>query len=238
MPEALRSAVFVHGAGAGGWEWGAWARVFEAAGVAVLAPDLQPAPDGMAATRLADYAARVGDWVRAAPRPRLLVGASLGGLLAAMHADAADALVLVNPMPPAGLPGATPRPTVVRWGRGATLAGTRRALAGADDAAALFAFRRWRDESGAVLDEAARGQSLARPALPVLVITSLDDEDVPPATGEALARQWQATLWREPGTHVAPLLGRQAPALAARALAWANKMGSENINDSIGQFNR
>ena len=25
---AIRSAVFVHGAGAGGWEWTAWARVF------------------------------------------------------------------------------------------------------------------------------------------------------------------------------------------------------------------
>ena len=127
---------------------------------------------------------------------------------------------------------ATPRPPVVPWGRDATLAGTRRALAGTVDAAALFAFRRWRDESGAVLDEAARGRFVSCPAVPVLVIASLDDEDVPPATGEALAREWQATFWREPGGHVAPLLGRQAPALATRALAWASKMGSENINVS------
>lgn len=221
MPEPLRSAVFVHGAGAGGWEWGAWGRVFEASGMAVLAPDLQPAAGGLAATRLADYAAQVRAWVASAPRPRLLAGASLGGLLAAMAADAADLLVLVNPMPPAGLAGATPRPPVVPWGRAASLAGTRRALGDADEAAALFAFRRWRDEAGAVLDEAAAGQPVARPGVPVLVIASTGDEDVPAAGTAALADAWGAAFWREPGGHVSPLLGRSAPALAARAVAWA-----------------
>ena len=38
MSEASRTAVFVHGAGGGGWEWGVWARVFAAEGWAVLAP--------------------------------------------------------------------------------------------------------------------------------------------------------------------------------------------------------
>ena len=223
--------VFVHGAGGGGWEWAAWARVFAAAGFVVQAPDLQPAPGGLAATRLGDYAAQVGGWLSRAPRPRLLVGASLGGLLAAMHAGAAEALVLVNPMPPAGLPGAAPRPAIVPWGRRASLAGTRRALPGADDAAALFAFRRWRDESGAVLDEAARGVALPAPRVPVLIIASDADTDIPPAVSQALANAWSADLLAIPGSHVDPLLGRQAPALARDALAWfRRKRGSEGIN--------
>ena len=225
--------MFVHGAGAGGWEWAAWARVFAAAGLQVSAPDLRAAPAGLAGTRLADYAAQVRGWLAPMVRPRVLVGASLGGLLAAMNAGGADALVLVNPMPPAGLPGATPRPAVVPWGRTATLAGTRRAMPGADDAAALHAFRRWRDESGAVLDAAAAGIALAVPRVPVLVIASEADADIPPAAAEALATDWAATLLRVPGGHVDPLLGRQAPSLASQTLAWLHhKMGSEHINVS------
>ena len=40
------AAVLVHGAGGGGWEWAAWARVFAAAGLSVAAPDLRAAPAG------------------------------------------------------------------------------------------------------------------------------------------------------------------------------------------------
>ncbi|GAB2661299.1 alpha/beta fold hydrolase [Arenimonas aestuarii] len=220
MPEPLAAAVFVHGAGAGGWEWTAWARVFAAAGVAVAAPDLRPGPAGLAGTTLADYSAQVSRWLDAVPRPRVLVGASLGGLLAAMNAADADALVLVNPMPPQGLPDAPRRPAVVPWGRCASLAGTRRALPGADDAAALFAFRRWRDESGAVLDQAGAGVALAKPPVPVLVIISEADPDVPPACSQGLATAWNASAWRVPGGHVDPLLGRAAPELAERTLSW------------------
>ncbi|HEX5693445.1 MAG TPA: alpha/beta fold hydrolase [Arenimonas sp.] len=223
MPEPLRSAVFVHGAGAGGWEWGAWARVFAAAGVSATAPDLRAHPDGLAKTSLADYAAQVAEWLDAAPRPRLLVGASLGGLLAAMNGGRADALVLVNPMPPDGLPQAAARPAVVPWGSGASLAGSRRALPDADDAAAIFAFRRWRDESGAVLNQARAGVSVDKPGVPVLVIASDDDKDVPAAASLALAQAWGATTWQVPGSHAGPLLGRDAARLASRALDWASR---------------
>ena len=64
----------------------------------------------VAATHIEDYQAQVRAALAALPRPRVLVGASLGGLLAAMNAGAADALVLVNPMPPRGLPDAPRRP--------------------------------------------------------------------------------------------------------------------------------
>lgn len=235
QPRSTRTAVFVHGAGGGGWEWAAWQRVFAAAGWDTLAPDLRPAPAGLAATTLGDYAAQVHGWVAPAARPRVLVGASLGGLLAAMHADAADALALVNPLPPSGLPAAAPPPAVVPWGRTASLAGTRRALPDADDLAALHAFRRWRDESGRVLAEARAGVAVATPRVPVLVIASEADDDVPPASSAALAAEWGTTLWRVPGSHVGPLLGRQAPALAASVLLWLNAAaGAAGIQHPLG----
>lgn len=227
MPEATFAAVFVHGAGGGGWEWAAWARVFAAHGHALLAPDLRPGPEGLAATSLDDYASQVREWLAtargAAPgRGVVLVGASLGGLLALMNRAQADALVLVNPMPPDGSPGPGGAADIVPWGREASLAGTRRALPDADDLAALSAFRRWRDESGLVMRQARAGVDCADAPSPALVMASADDADVPAERSAALALSLGASLLRLPGSHVGPLLGRQAAAAAGQAVEWLN----------------
>jgi pimeloyl-ACP methyl ester carboxylesterase len=143
-------------------------------------------------------------------------------LLALRAADAADALVLVNPLPPVPWCDALPLRAdadVVAWRQTARLSGTRRALPDSDDVTALFAFRHWRDESGRVLRD-ARAVAIEPPTVPLLCIASADDEDVPMATTEALATAWGGDYWRVPGGHVSPLLGRQAPALAARVAAW------------------
>lgn len=226
-PESKFAVVFVHGAGGGGWEWAVWARVFAAEGHAVLAPDLQAAADGLAATCLADYSAQVGEWIAsariAAPGRRVaLVGASLGGLLALIHAAAADALVLVNPIPPDGLPGPVPEGATVPWGREASLAGTRRALPDADDLAALYAFRRWRDESGDVVRQARAGVPGSAVAVPTRILASADDADVPCEGSTELASKLSASLHRLPGSHVGPLLGRHAAGAAAAAVEWLN----------------
>lgn len=221
---AIRRAVLVHGAGGGGWEWNVWRRVFAAVAVDVHAPDLQPVAAGLAATGFDDYAAQVRAALEAVPGPRALVGASLGGLLALACADAADALVLVNPLPPAPWADRLPVrdwPDSVPWRRNARLASTRRALPDSDDATALFAFRRWRDESGAVLRHAHAGLVLDAPACPTLCIASSQDEDVPPDLTAELARAWDADLLRVASTgHVGPLLGRDAAAVAMQAAAW------------------
>lgn len=227
MSEARRAAVFVHGAGGGGWEWGVWGRVFAAHGYEVVAPDLMAGPQGLAATTLDDYRAQVRGWLAGVRHGHpgttvCLVGASLGGLLALANADVADALVLVNPMPPVGLPGPEPLPDIVPWGREASLAGTRRALPDSDDLAALYAFRRWRDESGRVLREARAGLALPRPACPVLVLASSADQDVPPEVSAGLAAGLGASLLELPGGHVTPLLGRGAAGAAALAVEWLN----------------
>ncbi|WP_146908648.1 alpha/beta hydrolase [Arenimonas daejeonensis] len=230
-PGPTRAAVFVHGAGGGGWEWGVWARVFAARGFEVIAPDLVAGPQGLAAMTLDDYRAQVRGWMAAVRRddpavPVCLVGASLGGLLALACADAAQALVLVNAMPPSGLPDAAPVPDIVPWGRTASLAGTRRALPESDDLAALHAFRRWRDESGLALRQARAGWPLPAPDCPVLVMASSDDTDVPPGTSATLAATLGARLQPLPGGHVAPLLGRQAAQAAGLAVEWLNEAGA------------
>ncbi|WP_158549234.1 alpha/beta fold hydrolase [Lysobacter silvisoli] len=219
-----RHAVLVHGAGGGGWEWELWAAALRAHGIDVRAPDLQPAAAGLAATTLDDYLDQVRDWIAAAPRPRALIGASLGGLLAAACAEAADALVVVNPLPPAPWATRLPQrdwPDVVPWRCDARLASTRRALADADEAAALYAFRRWRDESGAVLRAAHAGLGIAAPACAVLCVASAQDEDVPPALTLELAQAWGATpLQTLTPSHVGPLLGRDAARTAAQVARW------------------
>lgn len=225
MSDPLR-VLFVHGAGGRGWEWNVWRGVFDAHGVDTSAPDLQPSPRGLEATRFEDYRTQVVEAARtmSSSAPLALIGASLGGLLALAAADAvgASALVLVNPLPPAPLHERLPRrewPALVPWRRDATLAGTRRAMSGADAAACLYAFRRWRDESGAVMAEAAAGVVAAVSAR-VLVIAARDDGDVPAPVSLALARQLGADHVSCDGGHLDPLLGRDAAQAALLALHW------------------
>ena len=225
---ALRAALLVHGAGGGGWEWNVWRGVFEAAGIAVAAPDLQPVAAGLATTGFDDYLQQARQALLALPQPRAVIGASLGGLLALGVADAADALVLVNPLPPAPWHASlSPQawPDVVQWGRDARLDGTRRALPDADEATALFAFRHWRDESGKVLRTAYEGVTLARPSCPVSIVVSREDEDVPPAIAQAMAADWEADVLQTPsGSHVGPLLGREAAGIAGQTVEWLNRV--------------
>lgn len=219
----IAHALLVHGAGGGGWEWDAWCRVLRAHGIACHAPDLAPSRGGLESTRLADYIGQVRDALESLPRPRAVIGASLGGLLAIAAGDAADALVLVNPVPPAPWAAALPSrawPDVVPWHREARFDSTRRALDDADEATRLHAFRRWRDESGAVLREAQAGVALAVPACGILCIASNADADVPADITGDLAATWKADCLRVDAGHVGALLGRDAAAIARHAAGW------------------
>lgn len=219
----IRHALLLHGAGAGGWEWNLWREVFAARGIHAHAPDLQPAPAGLEATALADYRGQARAALAALPRPRAAVGASLGGLLAWLCGDLADALVLVNPLPPAPWAQELPPrdwPARVPWRREASLASTRRAMPDADEAAALYAMRRWRDESGAVLAQALAGIEAPWPECPRLCIASHGDTDVNPQTTARFAAAVGASLIALPGSHVGPLLGRDAARAAAQAADW------------------
>lgn len=182
---------------------------------------------GLAATCLHDYFAQARAAIETLPRPRVVVGASLGGLLAYANASLADALVLVNPLPPApwqqGLPEFSREGDTVPWLSTASLAGTRRALFDADEATCLYAFRRWRDESSAVLREAREGIALPLPTCPIFMIVSGKDEDVPENASLAFAEAVGARVLCLPeASHVGPLLGRGAADVATQAVDWLN----------------
>jgi len=226
--------VFVHGAGGGAWEWAIWRRVFVAQGWSAIAHDLQPGKRGLAQTHLHDYVGQVENWVgigegerdRGESARTVLVGASLGGLLALSVAQRAApaALVLVNPLPPAGIePRHEPRrwPDVVAWGSARSFVSTRRAMPDADDAARWFAFRHWRDESGNVLRAASRGAVVDVVACPMLIFAGERDADVAPAASRALAEMHGAEFRLLYGAgHLSPLLGRIASGVAQDAADW------------------
>lgn len=219
-------AIMIHGAGGGGWQWSIWAALFAAEGWPVLAPDLRPGESGLEATGFADYLAQLRDWRhRAGGRRQVLVGASLGGLLALASAAECPpaALVLVNPVPPRGVqprPAFPPRPSRVAWSTSPFVA-TRKAMPDAELAAARWAHARWRDESGRALDEAAAGIDLKMPVCPILVMASALDTDIPPATSRATAARIGAGFVVLPGCgHLGVLLGHAAARSAMQAAAW------------------
>ncbi len=106
--------IFVHGAFCGGWAFDAFRQPFEAAGYACLAPDLRGhAPDSkgaaVAGVSMSDYAKDIAELIRAEAQPPILVGHSMGGLVAQMAATraAVAALVLLAPSAPWGVAGAS-----------------------------------------------------------------------------------------------------------------------------------
>jgi predicted alpha/beta hydrolase family esterase len=216
-------AIFIHGAGGGGWEWNIWQRVFARSGWRTRAADLMPAAAGIAATRLEDYIAQVNAWCEQAAAPYVMIGASLGGLLAlrAQPKTFARGIVLINPLSARSLTSERLAQDIVPWGRERSLHGTRRALPDADDAACLYAFRRWRDESGAVLRAADQCIQVETSPMRALVLASEFDTDVPATASRALASALGADFRLLPAaSHVGPLLGRNAAAVAAASVAW------------------
>jgi pimeloyl-ACP methyl ester carboxylesterase len=112
------SVVMVHGAFCGGWVFDAFRAPFEAAGLRVEAPDLRghgPAdrPGDVAGLSMADYAADIAGLCRRLAAedgsPPILLGHSMGGLVAQMAArrTPVSALVLLAPSAPWGVLGSS-----------------------------------------------------------------------------------------------------------------------------------
>ena len=221
-------AVFVHGAGGGGWEWNKWVHEFKKAGWKCVHPDLVPASNGIALTGFDDYRKQVSAWIKKHRKyPLVIVGASMGGVLAlkANEEFQPDALVLVNSVSPKGIGNHKTKvfPPVVEWSKG-TFKETQDSMPDSDTETIQFAYKHWRDESGAVLTAISEGISVDQPICPLLVILGDRDSDVPNAVGTEMAKQFMGDLKIYSGmSHVGPLLGTRAPEVALDTLAWLNK---------------
>jgi pimeloyl-ACP methyl ester carboxylesterase len=106
--------VMIHGAFCGPWAMDGLKEKFEAAGYKVTAPwlrfhDENPPPPALGTTGLLDYVADLEGDIAALKAPPILVGHSMGGLLAQMLAARTKvrALVLLAPSPPWGIPPTT-----------------------------------------------------------------------------------------------------------------------------------
>jgi pimeloyl-ACP methyl ester carboxylesterase len=103
--------IMVHGAFCGGWTFDAFRTPFEAAGHSVMTPDLigHDGVSSAAGLSMLDYARQIGRLIETCERPPVLIGHSLGGLVAQMAAARAPVskLILLAPSAPWGVSGGT-----------------------------------------------------------------------------------------------------------------------------------
>ena len=218
--------LLVHGAGGGSWEWQIWQRVLAAKGFKTHALTLQPHPgddvaSGFEHTTFDSYLRQVHQALEQS-KAKIIIGASLGGLLAAETAAFAGpkALVLVAPIPKIGM--GKPAPTEPkRWAASADLANTMRALPDADAASVFFAHQNWRDESHHVLAAAYAGRNFDDFSGASLMLLAQNELDL----SNAELRRWAGSaamdvLQIEGASHAGLLLGRHASVAAEAAVHW------------------
>lgn len=103
--------IMVHGAFCGGWTFDAFRGPFEAAGHRVLTPDLigHDGHGSAVGVSMSDYARQIARLAQSCETPPILVGHSLGGLVAQMTASRAriSKLILLAPSAPWGVSGAS-----------------------------------------------------------------------------------------------------------------------------------
>ncbi|HSZ53679.1 MAG TPA: alpha/beta hydrolase [Caulobacteraceae bacterium] len=110
-----RPIVMAHGAFCGGWAFRRFRRPFEAAGHKVTAPDLPghedlPHRQPVAGLSMADYAQALARVIAAQESPPVVIGHSLGGLVAQLAAARApvSGLILLAPSAPWGVAASSP----------------------------------------------------------------------------------------------------------------------------------
>jgi pimeloyl-ACP methyl ester carboxylesterase len=202
-PSGARALLLVHGAGSGPWVFDAWPGFFRALRVETV--DLQVGLDPAVAT-MGQYAAAIGRVAERLPRPRVLVGWSMGGLAAMMAARCADALVLLEASAPGEVQGFHPEVAPA---------------AGAFDPEREYgpfpAGIRARPESSLGRAERKRGISVPAISCPTLVVYG---EEFPDERGRRLAKRYGARELFLPGkTHWDLVLDPEAIRAVAREIS-------------------
>jgi pimeloyl-ACP methyl ester carboxylesterase len=108
----------IHGMWGGAWHWEEWEKFFKAKGFRCLIPPLRhhnvdpksKPPKGLGCMGLHDYAKDLEEEIKNTNEKPILIGHSMGGLLALMLSgrNLARAAVMITPAPPAGINALTP----------------------------------------------------------------------------------------------------------------------------------
>lgn len=215
----------VHGAFCGGWAFDQLRKPFQTAGHTVLTPDLRghdsDAPGGaVVGVSMRDYADDIARLCTDQPEPPVLLGHSMGGLVAAMAAAKAPvrALVLLAPSAPWGVSASSMEEAATAFGL--HMLGPFWAQSVAPDAGLMKRYsldRMSHDEREAVVSrlcpESGRAlwetlnwwldpfmtTSLGEAAAPCLVITGERDVVHPPGTVRQTAARLGAAFIEAPG---------------------------------------
>ena len=248
-----KTIVMIHGMWCGPWCWSNYRSVFEAAGyrcVAVTLPyhDMKPhgTPDAQLGTAsLLDYSEAIEREIRQLDEKPILMGHSMGGLLAQILAarGLAQAVVLLSPASPAGIMAITP--TVIRslwsiqanwgfWRKPTRLAHFDAVYSSlhllqqaeqkkaydnmvCDSGKAIFEIGYWMfDSRGAAKVDASKV------TCPVLVLTGTQDRLTPVSVVRKVARKYQAVAtYKEFDNHAHWIMGEPGwEEVAKYALAW------------------
>jgi pimeloyl-ACP methyl ester carboxylesterase len=254
------SIMMIHGMWAGGWVWSDYISIFEERGYRCLAPTLryhdapplQP-PAALGRTSLLDYAKDLQEEIEKLDQFPVLMGHSMGGMLAQMLGarGLAKALVLLSPMPPQGFNVISLaslrmfRQTLTRWGfwrnptrpkfRDAAMAMLRRFPS--DEQRHIY--ERLVYESGRAACEtgfwfldphAAKYVDASRITCPVLLVAGAEDALHPPAMMRKVAHRYQpySTYLEFPG-HGHWLTGEPGwRKIAERIADWLDEKGVKN----------
>jgi pimeloyl-ACP methyl ester carboxylesterase len=246
-----KPVVMIHGAFCGGWAFDPWCALFDRLGYAAQAPTLRHhhraghAPNALGTTSVLDYVSDLEALLDGIDEPPVLVGHSMGGLLAQLVAARRPvrALILLAPCAPWGVFPATPFEVASAnalymtgdfWNRSLhpePWIAAANALDNVPEAEQQKVLKRFVPESGRATFEimhwgfdAARATHIdpADVECPVLCIAGARDRVNSPGTVRSIARRYRGqAAYEEVRGHSHWLIGEPGwEKIAARALAW------------------
>jgi pimeloyl-ACP methyl ester carboxylesterase len=247
-----QDVVLIHGAFCGGWCFSDMMPVFAARGFNCAAPDLPyhvpgptlPPNPALAKLGIADYTRDMAAFAKRYATPPIIVGHSMGGLIAQQLAaqGLARALVLLTPAPPWGvLPSTADEINLAKglmqaspfWDKALNPSfevAKNDSLASLGPEAQKRIFAMFSPESGKALFEMffwmfdidhSTGVDIAKVTCPVLVVSGSADKVISAETGRNVAGLYaNATFQEDPGRGHFLIMEDGAAKLAARCADW------------------